>query len=111
MESERHQSSALVCSSSIVFSNVKWCEWTLRALPADLNGSLDEAAGGVVDRLGDEAANSVQHSSRHNGVLKKTVDAVTAVAVGKVVQGDKNDPDKHFIHRAQRGLRGRRGRA
>ena len=53
-----------------------------------------EAAGHRVPinhRLGDGLANSGEFNQRHNGVLRKKADMVTAVAVGSIILGDKDD--------------------
>ena len=53
-----------------------------------------EAAGEQPDRLGDRWSNEADHNRRHNSVLNNAYDAVTAVAIGQVVKGDKTDRDK-----------------
>jgi hypothetical protein len=53
-----------------------------------------EAQGTAVDRLGDDHANGGEYNRRHNAVVRAFVDAVTAGAVGSVIQGDKEDKAK-----------------
>ena len=38
--------------------------------------------------------NEADHNRRHTSVLNNAYDAVTAVAIGQVVKGDKTDRDK-----------------
>ena len=52
------------------------------------------ADGDAYDRLGDGLANSGQFNRRHNGVLRKTGNMFTAVAVGSnasIILGDKDN--------------------
>ena len=53
-----------------------------------------EAAGEKVDRLGDSLANSGEYNRRHNGTLRAVHTMVSAVAVGDIVLGDKDDVAK-----------------
>ena len=45
------------------------------------------------DLLGDRLANKTDHNKRHNGVLNKAYDMISAVAIGQVAKGDKSDRD------------------
>ena len=58
--------------------------------------SLDvlEAAGVTVDRRGDDLANGGEYNRRHNGCLNAVRDMMSAVAIGQIVQGDKEQPEK-----------------
>ena len=51
------------------------------------------AEGVLYDSVGDELSNDVEHNRRHNSTLNKTYDMISAVAVGQVGKGDKNDVD------------------
>ena len=51
------------------------------------------ADGDHIDAVGDSLANNVEHNRRHNSTLNKTYDMITAVAVGQVGKGDKEDAD------------------
>ena len=53
-----------------------------------------EAAGEVVDRLGDRLANSGSYNRRHNATVAAVRRMVAAAAVGPIVLGDKESPWK-----------------
>ncbi|MEC7287990.1 MAG: hypothetical protein VXU42_04795, partial [Verrucomicrobiota bacterium] len=46
------------------------------------------------DKYGDKFSNNGEYNRRHNSVLYKTRDAMVAVAIGSIVQGDKAEPEK-----------------
>ena len=50
-----------------------------------------EENGEKVDRLGDSLANSGEYNRRHNGTMRAVQTMVSAVAVGQIVLGDKDD--------------------
>jgi len=52
-----------------------------------------EKKGESVDRKGDSLANGGEYTRRHHRVLRRGVAMTTAVAVGSVVQGDKEKPE------------------
>ena len=49
--------------------------------------------GEVVNRKGHSLSNSGEYSRRHHRVLNKGVAMTTAVAIGQVIQGDKEKPE------------------
>ena len=51
---------------------------------------FDESEGLAVDRRGHLYANGVDHTARHNGVMRRTAKMLGAVAIGQVVLGDKS---------------------
>ena len=57
---------------------------------SEADGLFDD----VYDKLGDKFSNNGEYNRRHHGVLYKTRDAMAAVAVGSIVQGDKAEPEK-----------------
>ena len=61
-----------------------------------LKGACDAqaAAGKTPDRHGDGEANAGEYNRRHNAALRAGREAVSAVAVGAVVLGDKGDAEK-----------------
>ena len=46
------------------------------------------------DRKGDYLSNNGEYNHRHNAVLRKGHQMVSAVAVGAVIQGDKDDKER-----------------
>ena len=54
-----------------------------------------EAAGNPPDWLGDAACNEGQHSTRHHAVNRAWHAALSAVATGTVLLGDKQEADKY----------------
>ena len=59
-----------------------------------------EAAGKAPDRLGDAACNEGQHSTRHHAVNRAWHAALSAVATGTVLFGDKQEADKYKQYNA-----------
>ena len=54
----------------------------------------EEAAGKAVDRRGDDLSNGGEYNRRHHAVLRKGYQMISAVSVGSVVLGDKEDLEK-----------------
>ena len=59
-----------------------------------------EAAGKPPDWLGDAACNEGQHSTRHHAVNRAWHAALSAVATGTVLLGDKQEADKYKQYNA-----------
>ena len=59
-----------------------------------------EAAGNPPDWLGDAACNEGQHSTRHHAVNRAWHAALSAVATGTVLLGDKQEADKYKQYNA-----------
>ena len=59
-----------------------------------LHDALDAISATAVDRRGDDLSNAGEHNRRHHAVVRKAQQMVTAVAVGQVVLGDKEDKAK-----------------
>ena len=53
-----------------------------------------ERRGQSTDRKGDKYANGGEYNRRHNANLNAVRDMMSAVAVGQIVQGDKEKPEK-----------------
>ena len=53
-----------------------------------------EARGEDVDRFGDKEANPGEYNLRHNATLRAVANMVRAVAIGPVILGDKEHPDR-----------------
>jgi len=54
----------------------------------------EEATGKTVDRRGDDLSNNGEYNRRHHAVVRKAAAMVSAVAVGQVILGDKEDKAK-----------------
>ena len=69
-------------------------------------GVLDtlEAEGETVDRIGDRLQNSGEYNRRHNALLQSIYKMLSAVAIGSVVLGDKEDKEKTAMFNADHAV-------
>ena len=67
------------------------------AAAAGVSFLVGKKASTPADPLGDSIANSVDFHPRHDAPLRALYDALSAVSIGKVILGDKNDKDYHKL--------------